>query len=131
MAGFMSNRERFMIKMVPSYFSDLPTYRAIRMKIELESGQSKTFKYIEWMRFPRLNPIKYRLQSNDPNLAKRIANDNPRTLRRMEKAQQVEKELYNISDDPYELDNLLYYNPEKYSEISERMSKELRHQLMQ
>ena len=125
MAGFMSNRERFMIKMTPSYFSDLPTYRAIRMKIAVENRETKTFKYIEWMRYPKLNPIKYRLEEKDAALLTRIAKGNPRTLRRVEKANMVEKEFYNITDDPYEMDNLLYYQPEKYSEISIRMKQEM------
>jgi len=130
MAGFMSNRERLMIKFFLSYFSDLPTYRAIRMQLPKENGEINTFKYVEWMRYPKLNPIKYRLQSNDPKIVRRLKNDNPRTLRRIEKAQTVEKELYNISEDPYELDNLLYYQPEKYSKIAERMSEAMRMMLL-
>ncbi|HXH19478.1 MAG TPA: sulfatase [Chitinophagales bacterium] len=130
MAGFMSHRERLMIKLLPSYFSDLPSYRSIRMVIPMENDQFKTFKYIEWMRYPRLNPIKYRFEQNDRNLMRRISNENPRTLRRIERTTLVESELYNISDDPYEMDNLLYYQPQKYETLAGELRKAMKELLV-
>ena len=33
-------------------------------------------------------------------------------------AQEVETELYDLTEDPYEMDNLLYYKPDEYKEIA-------------
>ena len=42
------------------------------------------------------------------------------------KAEEVETELYNLTDDPYEMDNLLYYKPEEYKDMAMQLKLAMR-----
>ncbi len=124
MMGYLTRAYALQFFMLPSYFQDLPTYRAIRMKV-LQNHSELIYKYIEWERYPRYNHIREKLKAKDSVLMKKIAAGNKAVLKKVEHANAVERELYNISEDPYELDNLLYYQPGQYKELSEKLKKEL------
>jgi N-acetylglucosamine-6-sulfatase len=75
---------------VPSFAMDLPSYRGLRIRHVGADGRTCTYKYVEWARYE--------------GLPKRIA---------------PERELYNLDVDPFELDNLLHYQPEKYAALAQ------------
>jgi len=124
MMGYMTHAYALQFFMLPSYFQDLPSYRAIRIKLDT-GGKETIYKYIEWERYPRYERFRDKLKANDPALMKKIAAGNKATLKKVARANAVETELYNISEDPYEMDNLLYYQPEQYKEMAARLKAEL------
>jgi hypothetical protein len=78
---------------VPAIAMDLPSYRGLRIRHEGAGALSGTYKYVEWERYE--------------GLPKRIP---------------TERELYNLDVDPFELDNLLYYQPEKYAALADEFA---------
>jgi arylsulfatase A-like enzyme len=125
MMGYLTRAWRLQFFMLPSYFSDLPTYHAVRMKVTGAGGKEVVYKYIEWERYPGMWRLREKLNANNPGLQKRIAKGKPALLKRIEKVKATENELYNLTDDPYELDNLLYYQPEQHKEIAATLKIEL------
>ena len=110
---------------------DHPSYNAIRMKvttIENVIQSENVYKYIEWQKNTTKKVLdfsnKYRLK--DAELMKKISNGDKKTVALKLKAEEVETELYNITDDPYEMDNLLYYKPEKYKILSLQLKSAMR-----
>lgn len=119
----LSYRPKLIMKKAPLYVLDHPTYNAIRMKVTItENGESKeqVFKYIEWQRNPKKKHLKFcdDFRSKDPVLLEKLASGNKKTLRLKRKSEEVECELYCLTNDPYEMDNLLYYQPDRYKVIS-------------
>jgi hypothetical protein len=47
-----------------------------------------------------------------------IASGDKKTLKLKAQAEEVETELYDLTVDPYEMDNLLYYKPDGYKELA-------------
>lgn len=113
----------FVMKRLPLYILDQPTYNAIRMKITTtENGVTKeqVFKYIEWQRNPtkKILRLSNKLRNKDPKLMAKIDAGDKKALKMKTLAQEVETELYDLTEDPYEMDNLLYYKPNEYKEIA-------------
>lgn len=117
-----------LIKHMQSFVSDNPSYNAIRMIKDVEENGVKTekvFIYIEWEKEFGMVKFKSRLQNKDPKLMTKIEAGNKRLLKKKAKAEAIDTELYCITDDPYEMDNLLYYKPEQYKPMAEQMQKKL------
>ncbi len=116
------------LKLLPSPLLDRPSYNAIRMIVEVEKNGQKVkqaFKYIEWEKNHGMVKFRARLENKESALWAKINACNQRVLRKKEKAEAVETELYNLSTDPYEMDNLLYYLPEQYHQLAEQLRAKL------
>lgn len=117
-----------LIKHMASFTSDNPSYNAIRMIMEVDESGIKTekiFKYIEWEKEYGMVKFKSKLQNKNPELMAKIEAGNKRILKKKARVEEIETELYCITDDPYEMDNLLYYKPEQYKQLAEQMQKKL------
>ena len=119
------------MKLLPLYIMDHPTYNAIRMKVTaIENGAQKetTYKYIEWQKNTSKKVLdfsnKYRMKN--PELMSRISSGNKKTLELKLKAEEVETELYDLTVDPFEMDNLLYYKPDKFKELAAQLKSAMR-----
>jgi hypothetical protein len=119
------------MKLLPLYIMDHPTYNAIRMKVTaIENGAEKktTYKYIEWQKNTSKRVLdfsnKYRMKNAE--LMSRISSGNKKTLQLKSKAEEVETELYNLTTDPYEMDNLLYYKPDEFKELAAQLKSAMR-----
>jgi hypothetical protein len=62
----------------------------------------------------------------DAELMKKIASGDEKTILLKLKAEEVETELYNLTEDPYEMDNLLYYKPEEFKSLSLQLKSVMR-----
>lgn len=125
MMGYLTKAYWLQFRGLPSYYLDQPTFRAIRMKVKDDNNEERVFKYIEWQRYPQLDKFRELLEKNDPEWKKKIESKNKRTLRKVAKAAITDKELYDVTNDPYELDNLLYYKPDEYKKTAELLKNEL------
>jgi len=111
------------MKLLPLYIMDHPTYTAIRMKVTgIENGAQKetTYKYIEWQKntTKRVLDFSNKFRMKDPELMGLIASGDKKTLKLKAQAEEVETELYDLTVDPYEMDNLLFYKPDGYKELA-------------
>ncbi|MBK8351593.1 MAG: sulfatase-like hydrolase/transferase [Saprospirales bacterium] len=113
------------------YFKLHPSYNAIRMKVTtIENGVEKAtiYKYIEWQKNTSKKILdfsnKYRMK--DAELMKKIAENDEKTMALKLKAEEVETELYNLTEDPYEMDNLLYYKPKEYNDLAQQLKFAMR-----
>lgn len=125
---FIFGGPKLNIKLFPSPLLDRPSYNAIRIIQEVEVNgvkQQKVFKYIEWEKNYGMKNFRRKLETRQPKLMAKIAAGNKNILRKKAKAEAVETELYNLTDDPYEMDNLLYYQSEKYSHLAAQMKGRL------
>lgn len=125
---FIFGGPKLNIKLFPSPLLDRPTYNAIRMMADVEAqgvATRKTFKYIEWEKYYGMKNFRKKLETKKPKLLAKIAAGNRRVIKKKEKAEAVETELYNISDDPHEMDNLLYYQPQLYHQLAKQMQAKL------
>ncbi|MES2620434.1 MAG: sulfatase-like hydrolase/transferase [Bacteroidota bacterium] len=125
---FIFGGPKLNIKLFPSPLLDRPSYNAIRMITDIEVdgiATKKTFKYIEWEKYYGMKKFRNKLENKDPQLLAKIAAGNKHATKKKEKAEAVETELYNITDDPYEMDNLLYYQPERYKQLTKQMQARL------
>ncbi|HLP52859.1 MAG TPA: sulfatase-like hydrolase/transferase [Chitinophagales bacterium] len=116
------------LKLLPSPLLDRPSYNAIRMVAEVEENGKrvqKTFKYIEWEKNYGLVKLRKNLVNKNSKLWTRINAGNKTALRKKAKAEAVETELYDLTADPYEMDNLLYYLPAKYQQLAAEMKAKL------
>jgi hypothetical protein len=91
--------------------------------------QKEIFKYIEWEKNYGMVKFRHKLEIKQPKLMAKIASGNKRILRKKEKAEAVETELYNITTDPYEMDNLLYYRPEQYRQLAKQLQAALHQEI--
>lgn len=117
-----------LIKNMSSFTSDNPTYNGIRMIKEVEVNGVKTqkvFKYIEWEKEYGMLKFKRQLKNKDPKLMAKIESGDKRILKKKAKVEARDTELYCITDDPYEMDNLLYYQPEKYQQLAKELQAKL------
>jgi predicted ATPase len=110
---------------------DHPTYNALRIKvITLENGiqNENVYKFIEWQKNTTKKVLEFsnRFRMKDTELMKKIAEGDEKTLDLKTKAEEVETELYNLTEDPYEMDNLLYYKPEVYKALSLQLKSVMR-----
>jgi N-acetylglucosamine-6-sulfatase len=120
------------IKLFPSPLLDRPSYNAIRIMTEVEEDgvmTRKAFKYIEWEKYYGMKRFRKKLENKDPRLLGKIAAGNTRLIKKKEKAEAVETELYNLSEDPYEMDNLLYYQPNLYRQLAKELQIKLRNEI--
>ncbi|MDZ4846788.1 MAG: sulfatase-like hydrolase/transferase [Chitinophagales bacterium] len=125
---FIAKHPKLIFKIMPSYVLDHPTFKAIRMKVEVEKNgmkQEQVFKYIEWEKYHGDFKFRKKLENKDPKLLARIATGNKKALKKKAKAEAIETELYNITEDPYEMDNLLYYLPDAHISIAEKLREKL------
>lgn len=125
---FIAKHPKLIFKIMPSFVLDHPTFKAIRMKVEVEkegTKQEQVFKYIEWEKYHGNFKFRKKLEAGDPKLMAKIAAGKKRVVTKKEKAEALETELYNITEDPYEMDNLLYYLPEAYKAIAEQLRGQL------
>jgi len=122
---------KLMLHLLPSYILDEPSYNAIRMKVKTEMNgisEERVYKYMEWQKNPTKKVLKFsdRYRQKDPELMAKIASGNKKTLALKAKAEEVETELYDLTEDPYELDNLLYYKPEEYKDLAWQLKMAMR-----
>ena len=54
-----------------------------------------------------------------------MSQSDKRILKKKAKVEARDTELYCITDDPYEMDNLLYYQPEKYQQLAKELQAKL------
>ena len=111
------------MKLLPLYIMDHPTYTAIRMKVTgIENGAQKetTYKYIEWQKNTTKKVLNFsnKFRMKDPEIMDLIASGDKKTLKLKAQSEEVETELYDLTVDPYEMDNLLYYKPDGYKELA-------------
>jgi|GEM_PF-1035802 len=123
-----SELPKLMFKRMPLYILDHPTYNAIRMKVTTtENGKPKeqVFKYIEWQQNCKRKVLHFsnKFRNKDPELMAKIAAGDKKILKLKALAEEVETELYNLTEDPYEMDNLLYYKPAEYKEIASQLKQ--------
>jgi len=119
---FLAKHPHFIIRMLPSYVLDQPSFHAIRMIVppgEMDSVE-RIFKYIEWERYPGHLRFRGKLKHSEKTQQK-IAGGNKRLNSKKTKMAAVYAELYDLTADPYEMDNLLYYLPEKYKPVADTM----------
>jgi predicted nuclease of restriction endonuclease-like (RecB) superfamily len=57
----------------------------------------------------------------DPELMLKIISGDKKTMKLKSMAEEVETELYDLTTDPYEMDNLLYYKPDEYKELAAQL----------
>lgn len=124
-------KPKLIMKFLPLYILDHPSYNAIRMKVTtIENGVEKAtiYKYIEWQKNTSKKILdfsnKYRMK--DAELMKKIAENDEKTMALKLKAEEVETELYNLTEDPYEMDNLLYYKPKEYNDLAQQLKFAMR-----
>lgn len=125
---FIAKHPKLIFKIMPSFVLDHPTFKAIRMKVEVEKNgmkQEQVFKYIEWEKYHGDFRFRKKLEQKDPKLLAQLTAGKKKALKKKAKAEAIETELYNITDDPYEMDNLLYYQPDAYQAIAEQLRKQL------
>lgn len=125
---FVAGGPNFNLKVLPSPLLDRPSYNAIRMLQETDVNgvkQKIVWKYIEWEKYHGMLKFRKKLEDKDAKLLAKIEAGNKRIVKKMAKAKAVETELYNITEDPYEMDNLLYYQPEKYKQLAQQMKARL------
>lgn len=125
---FIAKHPKLIFKIMPSFVLDHPTFKAIRMKISVEKDgtiQEQVFKYIEWEKTHGHFKFRKKLEQKNQKLFEKIEAGNKRLLRKKEKMEAVETELYNLTDDPFEMDNLLYYKPGEYIEITRKLKEKL------
>ncbi|HLP19867.1 MAG TPA: hypothetical protein VK174_06175, partial [Chitinophagales bacterium] len=116
------------LKLLPSPLLDRPSYNAIRMVAEVEDNGKKVqkaFKYIEWEKNYGLVKLRAKLEDKKSKLWAKINASNKTALRKKAKAEAVETELYDLTADPYEMDNLLYYLPAQYQQLAAEMKAKL------
>jgi arylsulfatase A-like enzyme len=116
------------IKLFPSPLLDRPSYNAIRIiQDTMVNGvkQREVFKYIEWQKNYGMKKFRGKLESQDPKLMEKISRSNERILKKKLKAEEIETELYNLTRDPYEMDNLLFYQPQQYQELAKQLQAAL------
>ena len=75
----------------------------------------------DWHKTPALQ-----FRSKDPVILQNIAAADKKTLALKDKAAEVETELYDLTEDPYEMDNLLYYKPEEYKSLASQLKLAMR-----
>ncbi len=124
-------KPKLSMKFLPLYIMDHPTYNALRIKvITLENGiqNENVYKFIEWQKNTTKKVLEFsnRFRMKDTELMKKIAEGDEKTLALKTKAEEVETELYNLTEDPYEMDNLLYYKPEVYKALSLQLKSVMR-----
>ncbi len=120
------NKPKLSMKLLPLYIMDHPTYNAIRMKVRsAENGIQKEtiYKYIEWQKNTNKKVLNFsnKFRLKDPELMRMISAGDIKTLKLKAKAEEVETELYNLTEDPYEMDNLLYYKPVENKELAAQL----------
>ncbi len=124
--SWLAYHPKWAMKKLPVYGLDQPTFNAIRMKMMVTvdgKQQEQIFKYIEWQKHPVRKVMKFsdKYRLHDPKLMAKVAQGGKKILKLKAKAEEVETELYNITEDPYEMDNLLYYKPEEYKDLAARL----------
>lgn len=122
------------LKLLPSPLLDRPSYNAIRAIKEVEENGRKirkVYKYIEWEKNYGMVTFRKKIANNDPKLLAKIAAGNKAVLKRKAKAEAVETELYDITEDPYEMDNLLYYKPDEYRQLANELKQMLHKKIME
>ncbi len=124
-------KPKLSMKLLPLYIMDHPTYNALRMKVTIiENGiqNENTYKYIEWQKNTSKKVLEFsnKFRMKDVELLKKIAVGDEKTLALKLKAEAVETELYNLKEDPYEMDNLLYYKPEEYKTLTLQLKSAMR-----
>jgi hypothetical protein len=120
------NKPKLSMKLLPLYIMDHPTYNAIRMKVKTPSNgvqKEHTYKYIEWQKNTSKKVLDFSNQyrMKNPELMSRISSGNKKTMKLKTMAEEVETELYDLTTDPYEMDNLLYYKPDEYKELAAQL----------
>lgn len=114
------------MKLLPLYIMDHPTYNAVRMKVTaIKNGSQKEtiYKYIEWQKYTNKKILDFsnRFRLKDPELMLMISTGDKKTLKLKAKAEEVETELYDLTEDPNEMDNLLYYKLDVYKELAAQL----------
>lgn len=107
------------------YAMDIPSYTGIRKKVKMDNGDEAYFKYIEYYKHTNLRHWVDKLEEQDEELWAKLEKGDKKTFKKLKKALEKEVELYNLAEDPYEMDNLLYYEPEKYRELTEKLRTEM------
>lgn len=120
------NKPKLSMKLLPLYIMDHPTYNAIRMKVKTTSNgvqKENTYKYIEWQNNTNKKVLDFcnKLRMKDPELMLKISSGDKKTMQLKSMAEEVETELYDLTTDPYEMDNLLYYKPDDYKELAAQL----------
>lgn len=121
----LPNFPRIAYYWVIPYAMDIPSYKGIRMKVGENEGEKVYYKYIEFYRYPKLRRWVDKLEKQDKALWAKLESGDKKTIKILKKALEKEVELYNLAEDPYEMDNLLYYEPEKYANLAEELRTEL------
>jgi arylsulfatase A-like enzyme len=126
-----ADHPKWIMKRLPLYILDHPSYNAIRMKTGTAGSGEKTekvYKYIEWQRYWDKKTLRfsdqYRLK--DPRLMAKLRSGNKKAWRLKARSEEVETELYDLTVDPYEMDNLLYYKPEEYRDLAATLKDAMR-----
>lgn len=114
------------MKLLPLYIMDHPTYNAIRIKVmsTLDGIQNQNiYKYIEWQKNTNKKVLDFsnKFRMKDSELMRKISSGDNKTLKLKSKAEEVETELYDLTADPYEMDNLLYYKPDDYKQLAAQL----------
>jgi hypothetical protein len=127
----MIKRPAFIMKIVPLCIMDHPSYNAIRMKVTTTENGVATehvFKYIEWQRHTSKKVLNFsdQFRSKDNTILQKINVGDAKTISLKLKSEEVETELYDITVDPYEMDNLLYYQPEQYKSLALQLKTAMR-----
>jgi arylsulfatase A-like enzyme len=125
MVDKLMKRYRLLYYIMPSFTQDHPTHRAIRMHAVDNDNSSKVYKYMEFERYPKYQDLHRKIIAKDPKVLRKLEKGKKHFISKTEKAKAVDKELYCITDDPYEMDNLLYYQPEQYKLLAEKMKAEM------
>jgi hypothetical protein len=116
------------MRLMPAFFLDTPTYEAIRVRrTEWSQGSpiEKTYLYVRWEK-PLTDPFfQRRLRKERRFLQRRLERNRPLARWRHARATQLDYELYDISEDPYQLNNLLYYAPEVHASLVAELEEEL------
>jgi N-acetylglucosamine-6-sulfatase len=114
--GYLTEFHALHYRLMPAYLMDVPSFNAVRFLNK--DGQSMLFS--QWERYPNKELAKRRMQKD-----RRLGQNRRERLAQELKAK--DSELYNISEDPYQLRNLIVpeLNLERDRQLVRPMQKEL------
>jgi N-acetylglucosamine-6-sulfatase len=124
--------KRLHFRWINRWYLDMPSYRALRIRQPVRPDSTKpdssihTLMYIEWDIWPELEGFKRRLQNQSPTLLQRIDAGDPKTLEKLGRVQRRDLELYDLTTDPWQLSNLVYYERKRYTPLMQQFSRELK-----
>jgi hypothetical protein len=126
--GIIEDALKYHLSYAPAFFLDVPTYQAIRTKKTIvDNGKpiEKTYLFVRWERPLDQRFFRKRLRKGRTWLASRIRRERPLALSRLERLDEYDRELYDISSDPYQLKNVLAEVSHPFGNLANELETEM------